>query len=200
MACIFLNVTTKGRQTNTQTSCFCFKGHKYATEFCLSLTPFTRLNCRMQSTSAHMLACEEFWMNVCWDWYKLTCGLGMKWFDTLLKCTLTSLNYWALFFRTNDRFFQTIPKRPLCNRPNCAKYDKKNKGLNSFLTNLYLFWLILLSYKKGSHNMAKINNKNYIGLHDIITLKSVLYRVGRTLKVLSRDHIQNTYSMKELPC
>ena len=48
--------------------------------------------------------------------------------------------------------------------------------------------------------MAKINNKNYIGLHDIITLKSVLYRVGRTLKVLSRDHIRNTYSMKELLC
>ena len=40
--------------------------------------------------------------------------------------------------------------------------------------------------------MAKRNNKNYIGLNDIITLKSVLYRVGRTLKVLSRDHIQNT--------
>ena len=148
VACIFLNVTTKGRQTNTQTSCFCFKGHKYTTEFCLSLTPLTLLNCRMQSTSAHRLACEVFWMNVCWDWYKLTCGLGMKWFDTLLKCTLTSLNYWALFFRTNDRFFQTIPKRPLCNRPNCAKYDKKNKGLNSFLTNLYLFWLILLSSKR----------------------------------------------------
>ena len=48
--------------------------------------------------------------------------------------------------------------------------------------------------------MAKRNNKNYIFLHDIITLKSVLYRVGMTLKVLSRDPIQNTYSMKELPC
>ena len=47
--------------------------------------------------------------------------------------------------------------------------------------------------------MAKGNNKNYKGLHDI-TLKSVLYRVGMTLKVLSRDPIQNTYSMKELPC
>ena len=46
--------------------------------------------------------------------------------------------------------------------------------------------------------MAKRNN-NYIGFHDIITLKSVLYRVGMTLKVLSRDPIQNTYSMKELP-
>ena len=48
--------------------------------------------------------------------------------------------------------------------------------------------------------MAKRNNKNYIGFHDIITLKSDLYRVGMTLKVLSRDPIQNTYSMKELPC
>ena len=48
--------------------------------------------------------------------------------------------------------------------------------------------------------MEKRNNKNYIGLHDIITLKSVLYRVGMTLKVLSRDPIHNTYRMKELPC
>ena len=64
---------------------------------------------------------------------------------------------------------------------------------------LTYIWLILVSHKKGSHNMAKGNNKNYKGLHDIITLKSVLYRVGMTLKVLSRDPIQNTYSMKELP-
>ena len=39
--------------------------------------------------------------------------------------------------------------------------------------------------------MVKRNNKNYIFLHDIITLKSVLYRVGMTLKVLSRDPIQH---------
>ena len=36
-------------------------------------------------------------------------------------------------------FFKPLQKdRPLRDQPNWAKYDKKNKGLNSFLTNLYL--------------------------------------------------------------
>ena len=163
----FLNVTSKGRKTNTQFSCFCLEGQKYTTEFCLSLTPLTLLNCRTQSTSAHILVCEVFWMNACWDWYESICGLGtkrlkfgtnclnlgMKQFDTILKCTLTSLNHWALFFRTYDRFFQTITKRPLRNQPNWAKYDKKNKGLNSFLTNLYLTYFSVL--QKGIPQYGK---------------------------------------------
>ena len=94
-------------------------------------------------------------------------------------------------------FFKPLQKDPYATNLTEQNMIRKNKGLNSFLTNLHLTYFSVS--QKGSHNMAKGNNKNYIGFHDIITLKSVLYRVGMTLKVLSRDPIQNTYSMKELP-
>ena len=95
-------------------------------------------------------------------------------------------------------FFKPLQKDPYATNLTEKNMIRKIKDWTaSWLT---YTWLILVSHKKGSHNMAKGNNKNYKGLHDIITLKSVLYRVGMTLKVLSRDPIQNTYSMKELPC
>ena len=95
-------------------------------------------------------------------------------------------------------FFKPLQKDPYATNLTEQNMIRKIKDWTaSWLT---YTWLILVFHKKGSHNMAKGNNKNYIGFHDIITLKSDLYRVGMTLKVLSRDPIQNTYSMKELPC